>query len=123
MGGLHVNEPALPGRGVALRILLLAAAIAVAPVPATAGPAAQPPADGGLHAKAKALVARQVLAMPAPAATRRASTADQTDLGSRSFFKTPAGILTIVTIAAGVGYALYSTSHDRIRSPGRQEAP
>ena len=45
--------------------------------------------------------------------------APRTDLGSSSFFKTPAGIITLVAVGAGVGYALYSTSHDRIKSPGR----
>ena len=36
-----------------------------------------------------------------------------------SFFKTPAGIATLVIFGAGVGYALYSSKDDRIRSEGR----
>jgi hypothetical protein len=43
----------------------------------------------------------------------------QTDLRAGSFFKTPAGIATLVIFGAGVGYALYSSSNDRIRSEGR----
>ena len=31
----------------------------------------------------------------------------RTDLRTRSFFKTPAGIVTIIIFGAGVGYALY----------------
>ena len=42
-----------------------------------------------------------------------------TDLRSGSFFKSPAGIVTIVVFGAGVGYAVYSSSNDRIRSAGR----
>jgi len=34
-----------------------------------------------------------------------------------TFFKTKAGIVTVVLLAAGAGFALYSTSHDRIKSP------
>ncbi len=43
----------------------------------------------------------------------------RTDLRSKSFFKTPAGLATLVIFGAGVGYALYSSSNDRIRSEGR----
>jgi hypothetical protein len=39
---------------------------------------------------------------------------------SPTFFKTGTGIAVLAVIAAGVGYALYSTSHDRISSPGKQ---
>ncbi len=43
----------------------------------------------------------------------------RTDLKTRSFFKTPAGIVTIIIFGAGVGYALYSSKDDRIKSEGR----
>jgi hypothetical protein len=36
-----------------------------------------------------------------------------------SFFKTKKGAAVIVLIAAGFGYALYSKSHDRVKSPIR----
>jgi hypothetical protein len=42
-----------------------------------------------------------------------------TDLRSGSFFKTKAGVATLVIFAAGVGYAVYSSNNDRIRSTGR----
>lgn len=53
---------------------------------------------------------------------RRASqdqSASSTDLRSGSFFKTKAGVATLVILGAGVGYAIYSSSNDRIRSTGR----
>jgi hypothetical protein len=43
----------------------------------------------------------------------------RTDLRSRSFFKSPAGVATLIIFGAGVGYALYSAKDDRIRSEGR----
>jgi hypothetical protein len=58
-------------------------------------------------AAAKERRAQQAPATPAP------------ELQSRSFFKSAAGIATLVIFGAGVGYALYSSSNDRIRSEGR----
>jgi hypothetical protein len=45
--------------------------------------------------------------------------ASSTDLRSGSFFKTKAGVATLVILSAGVAYAIYSSSNDRIRSTGR----
>lgn len=42
-----------------------------------------------------------------------------TDLKSTSFLKSAAGIATLVIFGAGVAYAVYSSSNDRIKSPGR----
>lgn len=42
-----------------------------------------------------------------------------TDLRSGSFFKSKAGVATLVLFVAGVAYAVYSSSNDRIRSTGR----
>ena len=41
----------------------------------------------------------------------------KTDLGSKSFFKSTAGIVTLILVGVGTGYAMYSTSNDRIKSP------
>jgi len=35
----------------------------------------------------------------------------------RPFFKTPRGIVTAILMAGGLGWVIYSTSHDRVRSP------
>lgn len=67
--------------------------------------------------------ARAVTAREAGAKLERraiqAAPAPKTDLRSGSFFKSPVGILAIVAFGAGVGYAVYSSSNDRIRSEGR----
>ena len=46
-------------------------------------------------------------------------TAPSADLRSGSFFKSKAGVATLVIFGAGVAYAVYSSSNDRIRSTGR----
>jgi hypothetical protein len=53
-------------------------------------------------------------------APRRADQGTNTAKQSASFFKTGPGIAVLAAFAAGVSYALYSTSHDRIHSPGRE---
>jgi hypothetical protein len=53
-------------------------------------------------------------------AARRSDQSQTAGTDSASFFKSGPGIAVIAAVAAGVGYALYSTSHDRIHSPGRQ---
>jgi hypothetical protein len=40
-------------------------------------------------------------------------------LQSGSFFRTPAGVAVLAAFGAGLGYALYSSTNDRIRSSGR----
>jgi hypothetical protein len=37
-----------------------------------------------------------------------------------TFFKSPKGMTVLVLIGAGFGYALYSKSHDRVKSPIRE---
>jgi hypothetical protein len=41
-------------------------------------------------------------------------------LESKSFFKSPAGIVAIILVGVGAGYAMYSTSNDRITSPAKK---
>lgn len=63
---------------------------------------------------------QQAAAVTPIAPARGQATGSKTDLGSPSFFKKPAGIAVLATLAAGVGYALYSTQHDRVHSAGKQ---
>jgi hypothetical protein len=58
-------------------------------------------------------------AKPEPAVRRLAQGTD-TVKQSPGFFKTGRGIAVLAVAAAGIGYALYSSSHDRINSPGRK---
>lgn len=54
-------------------------------------------------------------------ATRQtqAPASDEPDLRSGSFFRRPVGIAVLAAFGVGLGYALYSSSNDRIRSSGR----
>ena len=96
--------------------VVLALAIAAAPLPALAGEphaTAHPP---GIAAAAQKAVAAQVKT-DARMARAQSNAGTKTDLGSSSFFKSPPGIITLIAVGAGLGYALYSTSNDRIKSP------
>lgn len=84
------------------------------PPPAAADPAPAAPTI--------AATARRLAATEAPAMRERRAAQDPaptTDLRSGSFFKTPAGVVTLVVVAVGTAYAAYSASNDRIKSPGR----
>jgi hypothetical protein len=104
----------------AARVAVLAVAIAAAPLAATAGEATTTAAKPGpsIRTAAEKVVATQKL-NEAPTTARAQAGATKTDLGSKSFFRTPAGIIALVALAAGVGYTLYSTSNDRVKSPAR----
>lgn len=103
-----------------LRVGLLAVAVAIAPLPVWAGegPAKGSTAAPGINASLEKVVATQTLATRAPARAEQAG-GNRTDLGSKSFFRTPAGIATLVALAVGVGYTIYSTNNDRVKSPAR----
>ena len=55
----------------------------------------------------------KVVANTKPAADASKTPAQATKSGS--FFKTRTGLVVIAVMAVGTGYALYSSSHDRIR--------
>lgn len=68
----------------------------------------------------RAVVTRQVVTLKAPQAPKAsATTATQSNLESKSFFKTKAGAATLILFGAGVGYAVYSSSNDRVRGANR----
>lgn len=115
-----VNAPVRFWRRPVARTVLLSAAIVAAPLPCLAGDASTtaPKPSPSIKATVANVLATQTLATSTPVA--RAQNQGTTSLGSSSFFKTKAGIITIVAMAAGVSYALYSTSHDRVTSPNRQ---
>jgi hypothetical protein len=114
-----VNHQLRPWRRPVLRVLTLALAVAVAPMPALAGetPANTP---GPIQASIQKAVASQVVVLTkAPAARADQASGTTTDLGSKSFFKSKAGIVTLIVVGVGVGATLYSTSHDRVKSPAK----
>jgi hypothetical protein len=108
------------------RVLAVAAALAVSvSLPSTAwaaGRAAPSPTSIRASVERMARAESQRLAKPVPH-RRAAQTAggQSTDpvLESGSFFRRPVGIAVLVAFGVGVGYALYSSSNDRIRSSGR----
>ncbi len=96
------------------RLFALAVVFALLPLPALADQESAKSAPGirvsaATIAKSEPLAANETAAQAgAPAGT-----------DSPSFFKSPAGIVTLVLVAVGVGRAIYSTKNDRIKSPGR----
>ena len=101
------------------RAVLLAVVVALIPLPVAAadpGSPAPPPALKASIAKAAAPEAVAAARATAQQAQQGAKVADKSALDSPSFFKTPAGIVTMIVLAAGVGYGCYSLSHDRIHS-------
>jgi hypothetical protein len=94
------------------RVVALALILAAIPLPGLAGEPTKVATPPGLKASiAKAAASGSVaLEQTKPAAPDRAA------LGSTSFFKSPAGIATIIVVAIGTGFAIYSAKHDRIHS-------
>jgi hypothetical protein len=123
------------------QFLALAVIITLVPLPVLAGEGTQPtPSKQTLSAAAAKVVAREVLkdgmqpaengaaaVKPAayagggaPMAPVRAEQEGTAGPRSASFFKTPAGIAVMAVLGVGVGYALYSTQHDRVHSAGKK---
>jgi hypothetical protein len=100
-----------------VRIVALAVVVALSPLPVFAGGGDQATKAPGLRASAAAVVKTERLAAR-PAAAQATTVAS--DTGSAGFFKKPVGIAVLATLAAGVGYAIYSTRHDRITSPAKK---
>jgi hypothetical protein len=105
------------GRWCPARVVALALVIALSPLPVFAAPPGTPAGTTSIRQSVAAIGASEKLAATsAPAA----QAAPKTNNGSPAFFKTPIGIAVLTTLAVGVGYALYSTQHDRITSAGKK---
>ena len=127
-----VRSPAL--RRALPRAVVLAVAVAMVPLPAFAGAlstperrAQPPPQVAGtikpaqpLRAAIEKIDARDFKPTTSSRnAPRRAAQDTTAGKESPAFFKSGTGIAVLAVVAAGVGYALYSTSHDRVHSPGK----
>ena len=109
-----------PWRRTVARLLVLALAVGAAPVNCLASePAGPPQTSPTLSASIQKAVQQEAgkVAKVSPKAARQAGASAPADTSSGGFFKSKAGIITIALLAAGTGYALYSTSHDRVTSP------
>ena len=83
-------------------------------MPTTAWAAAERPASPKPRLLDARVVARAVASAPP---THEAA---QTPMApSRPFFKSRMGLLVVVTMAVGTGYALYSAKQDRVRGSNR----
>jgi hypothetical protein len=89
------------------------------PGTSAADPAAPPRPT--IRATAAAIAARQVAAFTETRAAQPQAppTASNPDLESGAFFKSGIGVAVLAAFGVGVGYALYSTSNDRIKGSGR----
>jgi hypothetical protein len=104
------------------RALALVIVIALIALPAAASDTSTPASASTPTVKAsmERIVARDVAATPL---RKTAARADRQGTGAGSspgFFRTTPGMIALVVMAAGTGYALYSASHDRIHSPGKK---
>jgi hypothetical protein len=83
---------------------------------------AKPSTPAGTSRLAATTAARLATLHPTPRAFAQAQqAAPSSGTDSKSFFGTPTGVAAIVLMAAGIGFALYSVSHDRkpVKSPVR----
>jgi hypothetical protein len=99
------------------RVMTLALILAAVPLPGLAGEPVKTAPTPGLKASI-AKVASSSASLLEQAKPEAAP--DRAKLGSTSFFKSPAGIATLVVVAIGTGFAVYSARHDRIHSVIRQ---
>jgi hypothetical protein len=120
-----VTRPTL-FRSVVCRTLLVAFVASLLPSPARAEGVKETPRSVNLQAEMTKVVQRDLAKeavqprLARPAASRvRAQSADPAK-ESPSFFKSRTGIIVLGVLAAGAGYAIYSTQNDRINSPGRE---
>jgi hypothetical protein len=99
------------------RVVALALVLAAVPLPGLAAEPEKTVPTPGLKASI-ARVANSSSALLEQA--KPAAAPDRAKLASPSFFKSPFGIATIVVVAVGTGFAVYSARHDRIHSVIRQ---
>ena len=102
-----------------IRVLVLALAVAAVPLPCFAGETSAPVAS---KPTITGSIQRAVAVTPlAPARGQAAGAkADKSELNSPSFFKSKAGVIALVVLAAGAGFTVYSSQHDRIHSTARK---
>lgn len=100
--------------------IALALVATLTPLPLAAAESESSPKPGPIRASVAKITASDAAAMP-PARRSESRGATQSTQGQdRSFFKTGPGILALVVMIAGTGYAIYSTRNDRIKSPGKE---
>jgi len=115
-----VNYLVRPWRRTVARLLVLALAVGAAPVNCLASePGSPPQSSPTLSASIQKAVQQESgkVAKVSPKAARQTGASAPGDASSGGFFRSKAGIVTLVLLGVGTGYALYSTSNDRVKSP------
>ena len=108
-------------RGRLPRAGLLAVILALVPLPVAADDGAAPAKrTSNIKVSLERMVARDIASAPVSSSLARPARQGQAPGSSSGFFKSKTGIIALVVMAAGTGYALYSASHDRLHSPGKQ---
>jgi hypothetical protein len=97
--------------------VLFAVAIALVPLPVFAGDTKPAPKPNTLQVAVKQMAAREAAKAPVARRSNVRAQQDNTSTKTGGFFRTGPGIAALAVMGAGVGYALYSVSHDRIHSP------
>ena len=93
---------------------------ALIPLPAAASDPATAPSAPTIKASMEKIVVRDVTAKSVRNDRARDDRQGSSAGNSPGFFKTKPGIIALVVMAAGTGYALYSAHNDRIHSPGKK---
>lgn len=112
-----MKHSARPWRRPTARALMLALVLGSVPIPCLAGEPPGPPSSPSQLATSVDKAVQHEVAQLAKASQNVARQASANAPASGGFFKSKAGIITIVLMAAGTGFALYSTKHDRVTSP------
>ena len=107
-------------RGVLPRAGLLAVIIALVPLPVAASKGGTEAKTPTIKASMERIVARDLTAASASKAAVRPARQGRAPGDSPGFFKSGPGIVALVVMVAGAGYALYSAQHDRIHSAGKK---
>jgi hypothetical protein len=100
---------------------LFAVILALVPLPVAADDgAAQAKTTSNIKVSMERMVARDIASASVTSSPARPARQGQAAGNSSGFLKSKPGIIALVVLAAGTGYALYSASHDRIHSPGKE---
>jgi len=111
-----VRRAALVALVSALPSLPLAAASDPSPAPAKTSAAAKP---STIQAAVRAAAVREAAVVKAPRANAVKRAEQSSTSKSSGFFRSGPGAVALAVMAAGTGYAIYSASHDRIKSPAK----
>ena len=107
------------GRMIRAATLVVIAALIPLPAAASDPPTTTPPPPT-IKASMEKIVARDVTATPARKDVARDDRQGSSAGSSPGFFKTRPGVIALVVMGVGTGYALYSAQNDRIHSAGKK---